>query len=105
MKTTLLNRWLDLPNSIESYPGCSAPKRSVCPLAEVRRRCAALGISNVHLLSALPNRTALDAIGATDCGIFGPQLVFDEEDPTRVIWIPSGEMHLLIRGPRCSATT
>ena len=34
----------------------------------------------MQLFSAVPNRSALDAIGATDCGIFRPQLVFDDAD-------------------------
>ncbi|CAE7713121.1 unnamed protein product, partial [Symbiodinium sp. KB8] len=57
--------------------------------AEVQRRCEARGISNVEILSALPNRTALDAIGATDCGIFRPQRVFDEGDPLRRTFGPN----------------
>ncbi|CAE7274938.1 unnamed protein product [Symbiodinium sp. CCMP2592] len=57
--------------------------------AEVQRRCDARGISNVEILSALPNRTALDGIGATDCGIFRPQMVFDEQDPLRRTYGPN----------------
>lgn len=49
----------------------------------------ALGIRNVQLFSAVPNRSALDAIGATDCGIFRPQLVFDDADSLRVTYGPN----------------
>lgn len=57
--------------------------------AEVQQRCEALGIRNVQLFSAVPNRSALDAIGATDCGIFRPQLVFDDADSLRVTYGPN----------------
>lgn len=57
--------------------------------AEVQQRCEAVGIRNVELFSAVPNRSALDAIGATDCGIFRPQLVFDDADSLRVTYGPN----------------
>ena len=56
---------------------------------QVRQRCEALGIRNVQLFSALPNRTALELIGATDCGILTPQQVFDASDRLRVTYGPN----------------
>eukprot|EP00913_Durusdinium_trenchii_P024749 g23230.t1 len=56
---------------------------------EVKERCDARGIRNVHLLSALPNRSALEQMGATDCGILRPQLVFDKADPLRKTYGPN----------------
>ena len=71
---------------------------SFAPRHQVQQRCEALGIRNVQLFSAVPNRSALDAIGATDCGIFRPQLVFDDADSSSgefrdVQWIGWEHLH------------
>ena len=74
---------------MQGIPVHKLPRKLLRPSCNAGVTPSSLGISNVEILSALPNRTALDAIGVTDCGIFRPQRVFDEQDPLRRTYGPN----------------